>query len=205
MNELIIIRHGASEHHVNNIVGGWTDLPLTESGRRQAACVGEYLKSRLEGRNFGFYTSDLSRAKETATIIGQALVKEPQPEWELRELNNEVAKGLALAEAKKIRKPITEPAIDWIPYDQAESWRMMHTRIVGVMNRIAAENEDLAVVVSHANSSICIINWWLNIVEDHHLTNIMYELDPCSITHLKVDKIGCRVVVRMNYTLIASS
>jgi len=200
MKELIIIRHGASEHHVNNIIGGWTDLPLTEIGRKQASCVGEHLKNWLQGRNFGFYTSDLIRAKETAEIAGQALFKTPQAEWELRELNNGVAKGLALADAKKIRRPVTEPAIDWIPYEHGESWRMMHNRIVGVMNRISAENEDLAVLVSHANSSICIIHWWLNIVEDHHLTNIMYELDPCSITHLKLDKFGCRVVAKINDT-----
>jgi broad specificity phosphatase PhoE len=35
MRELLLVRHGESEHLVRGISGGWTDLPLTALGRRQ--------------------------------------------------------------------------------------------------------------------------------------------------------------------------
>ncbi|GAA5346751.1 histidine phosphatase family protein [Planifilum fimeticola] len=200
MKELIIIRHGQSEHHVKGITGGWSDLPLTKFGRQQAVATGYRLKEMLVGREYRFYSSDLKRALETAQIIGNIIGKEPQVEWELRELNNGIAKNLTLEEAHAIENPFSEPAIDWIPYAEGESWRMMHHRICRFMNRIQDEQEDLAVMVSHSNSMICIINHWLGIHEDHHLANIMYELEPCCIVHLRQDKHGCRTIVRLNDT-----
>ncbi|MEW9034044.1 MAG: histidine phosphatase family protein, partial [Planifilum fimeticola] len=152
MKELIIIRHGQSEHHVKGITGGWTDLPLTTFGRQQAIATGYRLKETLVGREYRFYSSDLKRALETAQIIGNIIGKEPQVEWELRELNNGIAKNFTLAEARTIENPFSEPAIDWIPYAEGESWRMMHHRICRFMNRIQDEQkEDLAVNVSHSN------------------------------------------------------
>ena len=36
MGKIILIQHCQSEHHINNMSGGWTDTPLTEFGRKQA-------------------------------------------------------------------------------------------------------------------------------------------------------------------------
>ena len=33
MRKIIVIQHCQSEHHINNMTGGWTDTPLTELGR----------------------------------------------------------------------------------------------------------------------------------------------------------------------------
>ncbi|WP_164491735.1 histidine phosphatase family protein [Staphylospora marina] len=201
MKELIIVRHGQSEHHVKGITGGWTDLPLTAFGRQQAVATGHRLDEMLAGRAFHFCSSDLKRALETAQIIGDIIGKEPQVERDLRELNNGMAKNLPLEEARKMENPFSEPAIDWIPYPEGESWRMLHHRICRFMNRIRDERqEDLAVMVSHSNAMICMIHWWLGIHEDHHLANIMYHLDPCCIVHLKLDKHGCRTIVKLNDT-----
>ncbi|CAM3657971.1 hypothetical protein MALU111345_16490 [Marinicrinis lubricantis] len=40
MRKIYIIQHCQSEHHINNMSGGWTDAPLTELGREQTELVG---------------------------------------------------------------------------------------------------------------------------------------------------------------------
>lgn len=55
---------------------------------------------------------------------------------------------------------------------------MMSNRISSCMNAIEAQKPGTAIVVSHANAIICIINWWLRISEDYHLASIMYDTDP---------------------------
>lgn len=49
MRKIIIIQHCQSEHHINNMSGGWTDTPLTDLGRKQAELIGLKLKKDLEG------------------------------------------------------------------------------------------------------------------------------------------------------------
>ncbi len=65
-----IVRHGESEDNVNNIATGWSRTPLTETGRAQARRTGRYLKT-VEFRDF--YSSDLTRAIQTANIINARL------------------------------------------------------------------------------------------------------------------------------------
>jgi broad specificity phosphatase PhoE len=78
----------------------------------------------------------LVRASETANIIGEGFSMDPIYCAELRELNNGLAANLSAEEAKKISNPITKPVIDWVPYPQAESWRMMYTRLSAFMDSI---------------------------------------------------------------------
>ncbi len=60
------VRHGISYANENNMIAGWTDVPLTENGRRK-------LKEVKESYNFittdRYYSSDLQRCKETAEIL----------------------------------------------------------------------------------------------------------------------------------------
>ncbi|GIN84225.1 hypothetical protein J6TS2_06110 [Heyndrickxia sporothermodurans] len=43
MNKIILVQHFQSEHHINNMSGGWTDTPLTDLGKTQAEIVGTHL------------------------------------------------------------------------------------------------------------------------------------------------------------------
>jgi probable phosphoglycerate mutase len=71
---LFLVRHGEIRQHQEKIFLGQTDEPLSERGRKQAAQAAEEL--RRYGINANrIYTSDLSRASETAEIIGDALVR----------------------------------------------------------------------------------------------------------------------------------
>ena len=67
---IFLARHGETEW---NRVGRWqgnTDIPLSEVGRAQARQLAERLRERDVTEIF---TSDLSRARETAEIVAQVL------------------------------------------------------------------------------------------------------------------------------------
>jgi 2,3-bisphosphoglycerate-dependent phosphoglycerate mutase len=64
---LVLLRHGQSTWNLENIFTGWTDVPLSEAGRSEAAVAGEIMVS--EGLAFDVvHTSYLRRAIDTASI-----------------------------------------------------------------------------------------------------------------------------------------
>ncbi|GHB35203.1 phosphoglycerate mutase [Pseudovibrio japonicus] len=198
LNELILLRHAESEHHLEGVVGGWTDSALTPHGIRQAKQTASFLPRYVEFRPIPIFSSDLKRAIQTTEWVaeetGNEFVQTPQ----LRELNNGVAKGLTKEEAQKVWNPPTQPILDWIPYNKGESWRMLYSRIERFMEDLTRIEAEKILIVSHANSIICMINWWLGLSDDTHLQNIMYDIRPCSITHLKRDEDGSARVVKLN-------
>lgn len=80
---LLLARHGQTDDNLEPIrVQGFTDTPLNNVGRRQA----HQLADRVAGLGIvSLWTSDLSRARETADIVGQRIGLTPQPDARLRE------------------------------------------------------------------------------------------------------------------------
>ncbi|WP_077367612.1 histidine phosphatase family protein [Anaerosalibacter sp. Marseille-P3206] len=72
MQKIYLVRHGQSEWNYQRKVQGQQDILLTELGKIQAKKLG----SRLKNEEIDLiYSSDLKRAYETATIIGNELDK----------------------------------------------------------------------------------------------------------------------------------
>ncbi len=70
MAYLVLVRHGESEWNAEGIWTGWTDIALSDKGRQEAKDAGKQIKDI----KFDIaYTSHLSRAKETLSIIEQVL------------------------------------------------------------------------------------------------------------------------------------
>jgi 2,3-bisphosphoglycerate-dependent phosphoglycerate mutase len=63
---LVLVRHGESQWNLDNRFTGWVDVPLTETGRREAHRAGQLLRGMRFDRGF---TSVLQRAIETLDII----------------------------------------------------------------------------------------------------------------------------------------
>jgi 2,3-bisphosphoglycerate-dependent phosphoglycerate mutase len=76
VSNLVLVRHGQSQWNLENRFTGWTDVPLTETGRREAARAGELLQDIAVNRAF---TSALRRAQETLTIILRILHRDDVP------------------------------------------------------------------------------------------------------------------------------
>jgi 2,3-bisphosphoglycerate-dependent phosphoglycerate mutase len=67
---IILVRHGETDWNALGRLQGQTDMPLNAAGREQARRAAQRLASEPVR---GLYSSDLARASETATIIGQPL------------------------------------------------------------------------------------------------------------------------------------
>ncbi len=100
MYKLVLLRHGESQWNLENRFTGWTDVDLTDNGRREAQAAGELL--RQEGFSFDIaYTSVLRRAIRTLWIALDALDLMWLPvvhSWRLNERHYGALQGLNKAE-----------------------------------------------------------------------------------------------------------
>jgi probable phosphoglycerate mutase len=194
---LFLIRHGEAENQVTDITGGWTDTKLTKRGNLQAVRVGIRLKELLNRASCRIVSSDLKRALHTAEAIGKVLEVKPEVYHGLREGNNGDAAWKTKAEAKQIFIDPTEPLIDWCPYPNGESWRMLNARVVEVMNCIYGSSEENLVVVGHSGSLTHVTHWWLRIPEEL-IGGINYRFDNAAITVLSETDLCERTIERLN-------
>ena len=159
MKELVLVRHGEAEHLIKGIIGGWTDLPLTDREKRQVKLTSKRLRELFESRIEIMYTSDLKRAKESAEIILEDLDIPLVIDSQFRELNLGISKDMTREEAKKIEIPQSEPLLDWKPYPESESWRMLQNRVSIAMAQLEQKSEDVVLIVGHGNVNSAIIEW----------------------------------------------
>jgi broad specificity phosphatase PhoE len=96
---LLLVRHGETDWNADGRLQGQTDRPLSDFGRRQAQrLAGELESEEIEG----IYSSDLSRARETAEIVGQRLGLPVALDPELREKDWGTWEGLTAVERDRV-------------------------------------------------------------------------------------------------------
>jgi 2,3-bisphosphoglycerate-dependent phosphoglycerate mutase len=80
---ILLARHGETNDNLEPFrFQGWTDTPLNDTGRRQAHALAE----KVVGDGIAsLWSSDLSRARETAEIVGERIGLEPTLDARLRE------------------------------------------------------------------------------------------------------------------------
>ncbi len=100
MMKLVLVRHGESEWNRLNLFTGWTDVPLSDKGREEAAEGGRLLKE--EGFDFDLcYTSYLRRAINTLDLVLNQMDRSWLPvekSWRLNERHYGALQGLNKAE-----------------------------------------------------------------------------------------------------------
>ena len=146
MNELWIVRHGATEWSASGRHTGTTDIPLTEAGRRDAAA----LAPALAHHQFGLVlTSPMRRARDSAAAAGFAdAIPDPElGEWDYGELEGITtpairARGGAFAQWTIFRGPIPG----------GETIADVGARAVRVLARMAAVDGDV-LCFGHAHFS----------------------------------------------------
>ena len=117
---------------------GWTDVPLSDRGRQQARTLGLHL---AEVEFEGVWSSDLSRAVETAMIVA----RQPDSDARLRELDFGSLEGSrwdALDDAARAELV----AFDDFVAPGGESMRQLKTRVLEFVNDLEPGRH---LVVSH--------------------------------------------------------
>ncbi len=148
---LIFIRHGESEGNKVSRFNGSLDLPLTDKGREQAVKTAEYLKKYKIDK---VYSSNLSRALETARIIADTQGVDVIENEKLREIYGGDFEGETYDDLR-IKFPVEFGA--WFDdlgnckCPNGESVRELLHRFNEEVKHIAAENTDRTVLIgTHA-------------------------------------------------------
>ncbi len=99
-HRIVLLRHGESQWNLENRFTGWTDVDLTDTGRREARRAGELLQA--EGFEFDLaFTSVLRRAIRTLWIVLDTMDRmwvPVVPDWRLNERHYGALQGLDKAE-----------------------------------------------------------------------------------------------------------
>ena len=142
-----LIRHGEVERLCYN---GQFDVALTPRGVEQY----HELKPRLDpDRISACYTSDLSRTRRGAEILGAHLGVEPVPLGQLRELNCGAWEGLSLAQVQSMRPDEWAARLADLVNFRApggESLLDLAARVLPALNEIVARHQgEEVLVVAH--------------------------------------------------------
>lgn len=144
---LILIRHGETTWNADGRVQGHTNSPLNERGKQQAQRVAQHL-ARVKVH--AVYSSDSTRALETANQVAAAHRLQVMASEELRERNYGVLEGKTLAEAARTQGTWflswQENRLNAPP--AGESQQQMCERIMEAIRRIASAHAGQTVVVS---------------------------------------------------------
>ena len=155
MKQIFTVQHTQSEHHVNGMVGSWTDWNLTELGKQQAHRIAEKLKQELDGKKVALYTSDLKRARQTADSIADLLQVAPIETAELRERNLGKCCGKSVQWLRE-NLECDEKTVDDRLFSDAESRRDEWNRLRPFFDRIMADDSENIVIVSHGDLHVVV-------------------------------------------------
>lgn len=100
MHQLVLIRHGESIWNKENLFTGWTDVDLSENGKRESMSAGRVLKDKGFVFDLAF-TSVLKRAIRTLWIVldeADMMYIPVQKDWRLNERHYGALQGLNKAE-----------------------------------------------------------------------------------------------------------
>ena len=147
---IIAIRHGETAWNVDTRIQGQLDIPLSATGRWQAARLADSLKGEPLA---AIYASDLARAWETAHYLGRAVGREVIREEALRERGFGSFEGKTFAEIKIL---LPEQSLRWRKRDPeftpagGESLLALRSRVVEAAERLAARHPgELIALVGH--------------------------------------------------------
>jgi len=103
MTKIILVRHGETAWTPANRIQGWLDIKLNERGLRQAKRIAKELRKK---KIDAIYSSELSRAYETARIIARPHRLKVKKDINLNELNQGKWQGLLVKEARRKYKEL---------------------------------------------------------------------------------------------------
>lgn len=153
MTRIIFIRHGQSQANVENRFAGHLDVPLTELGKIQAKCAAEYIIKREKIDKI--YSSDLSRAYDTALEVSTLTNIPINTSKELREICSGLWQGRLVSEIElEYEKEFHTWRHDYANarLPQGESVEEVYNRVVSFVKQAARENDGLTILfASHAS------------------------------------------------------
>jgi broad specificity phosphatase PhoE len=135
VTEILLVRHGETEWNRLHRWQGHADTPLNDTGRAQARQLARTLAGQ---RVDAVYSSDLSRASETAAVVAAELGLPVHVDPDLREIDVGGREGLTREE---VEERFPDGAWD------GETREQHAERVLRALHRIAERHPDGRVVV----------------------------------------------------------
>lgn len=133
VTRLILVRHGRTAHNAQGRIQGRAEIPLDAQGREQAQRAGEWLRKQYVIH--ALYASPLSRAYETATIIGDAIALSPLVTADLIEFDFGIVSDRDAEELAQLEPALYQELREWLTV----TWDspMIRPRIPGMEDEAA--------------------------------------------------------------------
>jgi broad specificity phosphatase PhoE len=151
--EVFLARHGETDDNRPPLrFQGWRDTPLNDTGRRQATELAGRV-ARLGVR--ALLSSDLSRALETANIVGERIGLEPRLDPRLREANRGEWEGRLFED---VARDEPECYAAWMRagngwrFPGGESLREQQDRVTASVEDVRTRGDLPALLICHGGS-----------------------------------------------------
>lgn len=195
--ELYLLRHGQTDWNKQSIFQGQTDIELNETGIAEAKKAADiFTKIKLDH----IYSSDLKRAKKTASFVAAQKDLKIKEDSNAREMNFGDWEGLKFDQIKEQYTDELEAWQDDPLHNSPSNGEQMldfKKRIVDFFNQIIEENKgDKILVVTHGG----VIKLYLSVVLGSELADFwQFQIDNCSVTEIKIydDSI---ILSKLNFT-----
>jgi broad specificity phosphatase PhoE len=158
LGKIYLLRHGEVAWNSKNAYVGSTDLPLNDTGLKQAELAANCLKSKDIS---AVYSSDLTRAMQTAGSVAAAIGLDVNPLSALREVDYGFWEGLSEEEIAGKYPDILAPwrsNVKGVRIPGGETFQELCDRAFPAFTRIAEKNQDgNVVVVAHKSANRVLI------------------------------------------------
>jgi broad specificity phosphatase PhoE len=179
---VILVRHGQSEGNAAGVFQGWSEYPLNETGRGEAAAAAERL---VDSGAVAVYSSNLGRARETAEIIAAKVGLPVEERDGLHERGFGEGEGLSWDEMEAKWGPDLRFGEDRIPGEEPLS--DFCERTTRAFEQIFEQHtNEIAICVTHGGV--------LNMLVTHLLgvplggENARVRFSNCSLTVVELDR-----------------
>jgi len=169
---LLLIRHGETVDGPAPRCHGWTDLPLSDTGRAQIERLREYMRAYLRNEQLAaIYASDLRRSRQTADILAEGLNVRPIAMHALREINFGDLEGCLVEELPE-RFPATVAAWRTNPatcrFPNGESFQEVKQRVLPTVERLVSAHAGATIAMAlHSGVNRIILGWALALPDEH--------------------------------------
>ena len=194
MTTLIFVRHGESAANGKGCFAGQLDIPLSERGQEQAIRAANYIAKTYQVD--AIYSSDLSRAYDTAKPIAKAFGLEIQTNRGLREINSGDWQGLSFNE---LQEKYADGYGVWLKdignavCPHGEPVKELFARVWATVKKIAEENDGKTVVITTHATPIRSLCCGLTGLPVEDMKNVPW-VSNASLTIVKAEKGECSLI-----------
>ncbi|MGH2887930.1 MAG: histidine phosphatase family protein [Solirubrobacteraceae bacterium] len=160
LHGVLMARHGETNDNLQPIrFQGFRDTPLNDTGRAQAHELAERIAAEA-GPIRALWSSDLSRARETAEIVGARIGLTPRLDPRLREANRGEWEGRLFVD---VEREDPDRFAEWMRagasfrFPGGESLQEQQDRVIAALEDIEGAGELPAVAVCHGGSILVVL------------------------------------------------